>query len=453
VAKQKPKKHYRLLTHKGQTLALDQWAAKTGLRPATIRSRLDILGWSVARTLDTPANDRFAGGGRPRADMPRACPQAKPHASGQARARWKVNGREYTRYFGPWGSAEAKGAYLRFQQEWAAGLAETGAAGRGLTVPALADSYLTFAEGYYRKAGRLTSEITLIRPAVGLLLAVAPDKLAAEFTADDLRAVQSAGVRAGLARKTVNAYVSRVVRMFAWGAGQTGADKQSLVPPAVVGALREVKPIERGRTRAPDRPKVGSVPRPMVEAVFPHLHKNESRRAVLEAAVRLHWLTGMRSTELVRMTPADLDRSGDLWRYNVPAELDKNAHRENAEPLAYYIGPKGQEIIAPLLAGCPRTRAIFALPPSRDGRPWITLDRNSYLRFIQLACDRAGISRWNPHRLRKAKATEVDRAARAAQAAAAAEAAAAIGDKPETAKRHYIDPTDEVRQRIAREAG
>lgn len=48
------KANHRMLMHSGETLALYQWSARTGIRLATLHNRLS-RGWSVERALTTPA--------------------------------------------------------------------------------------------------------------------------------------------------------------------------------------------------------------------------------------------------------------------------------------------------------------------------------------------------------------------------------------------------------------
>src|SRR5262249_35105545 len=134
----------RKLTHQGEELTIREWSERTGLAVETIRSRIDLLGYTVAEALTTPADPRFGRSpGRPRADAPRPCPDLKQHSTGQAYCRWKVAGQSFYRYFGQWGSDEAKAGYKRFMIEWAEGLATVRAAGHGgATVAELAVAYL-----------------------------------------------------------------------------------------------------------------------------------------------------------------------------------------------------------------------------------------------------------------------------------------------------------------------
>jgi hypothetical protein len=49
-----------LLTHNGKTLSLAEWAEITGINPSTIRTRIYMRGWTVARAFETPPYPRSA---------------------------------------------------------------------------------------------------------------------------------------------------------------------------------------------------------------------------------------------------------------------------------------------------------------------------------------------------------------------------------------------------------
>ena len=437
----------RMLAAKGKTLSLSAWARESGIPAATIRARLDLFGWPVERAVTAPVNRKLssARAGRPAPHAPRSCPPMRKSTRGQAFARWTDRGRRFQRWFGAWGTAEAAEVYRRFQLEWAQGLAVAKSLPGGLLVVELVEAYVAFAEGYYLKHGRRTSEQHAIKAATAALVRVAGSKLVGEVKPDDLRACQAELVAKGNARKTVNAYVNRIRRCFDWGAAHTGADGRPLVPAELVLALQKVRGLVRGRTPAPDHARVTAVAWADVAATFEHLNPDEVRRAVLEALIRTQWLTGIRSTELLRMRPVDLDRSKPEWRYRVPPELNKVEHMERETD--YWIGPKAQAVIAPFVAGCPDDRPVFALPRLR-GEGFRVLAKDDYRRLVAAACKAAGVPAWTPHQLRHARATEVERIYEDSGAAAAA-----IGDTPEVVRRVYLDPNEAYRRRIARETG
>lgn len=47
-----------ILTYNGRTASLAEWSEITGMKGATLRSRLKVLGWSVERTLATPIKEK-----------------------------------------------------------------------------------------------------------------------------------------------------------------------------------------------------------------------------------------------------------------------------------------------------------------------------------------------------------------------------------------------------------
>lgn len=179
------------------------------------------------------------------------------------------------------------------------------------------------------------------------------------------------------------------------------------------------------------------------EAVFPHLHPTPARRAALETLIRVHWLLGGRPQDLCGMRPADVDRADDLWAYHV--DRHKNEHRDDAH--SYWIGPKAQQILRPLLDGCPADRPVFVYPGRGKSAPR-PIDRTEYARRVKRACAAAGVKAWTPHQLRHSRATEIMRIYESNDAAAAA-----IGDTPGVTREVYVDPIEAVRRRIARETG
>lgn len=440
----------RVLTLGDRSGTIAEWSVWTGIPIETIRTRIDVLGKSTAEALTKPVDRRFRRGGRPKAGVPRPCPEMKKHATGQAFARWKVAGQTFNRYFGPWGSEESRQAYKRFAVEWAEGLATVRAAGHGgATVAELCVAYLRYAEGYYRKDGRPTSEVAIIRAAIRELVDWVPDKLVTDMRADDLEGLQAALARRKLARETINKYIARIQRLFGWGAGKTAVSGRPLVPSDVLVSVQAVRGLRAGRSAAREPADKRAVPWSDVEAVLPHLSKDPDRQAVLADLVRVHWLTGMRPSEVLRMRPRDLDLGGKVWRYVVPGG-GKNVHRGKVG--LYFIGPRARAILSRHLDGCPADRPVFAIPPRKSpgrgkGR-WINLTRDTYRRRVSLACRKAKVPHWHPHQLRHSRATEVQRLYECDAAAAAA-----IGTTPAVAGQIYADPNEEVRLRIAMATG
>lgn len=55
---QRNRRGNRLLTHDGITATVAEWADRTGMKSAMIRSRIDDYGWSIERSLTTPARKK-----------------------------------------------------------------------------------------------------------------------------------------------------------------------------------------------------------------------------------------------------------------------------------------------------------------------------------------------------------------------------------------------------------
>lgn len=435
----------KLITIGAESLTLKQWSQRHGVPAGTIDSRIR-LGWPLADAVRTPVDRRFRPTTRAPKGTTRPVPKLRTHrGSGQAYCEWQSNGERFTRYFGKANTPEAEQAHARFQLEWATRLVRRAPAmGKSLLVCELVEAWLDYCErgddgeGGCVKRGKLTSAIYGHRSAANYLLAAHGGKLVEEFGPDDLRVVRKGMIDATLSRTTINGYQTSIVQMFGWGVGR------QLVPAHVCDRLRHVGRLQKGKTSAPERKKKPAVPWSDVEAVFAHLHAHEPRRAILETLVRVHWLIGGRPQDLVGMRVGHLDRTGDVWRYDVDGH--KNEHRERE--LAYYIGPKCQAILAPVLEGKSATDLVFVYPPLADGGKPIPIRRGQYGIQVRNACKAAGVKLWTPHQLRHSRATEVMRIFESNEAAAAV-----IGDTPEVARTVYVDPLDAVRRRIAKETG
>lgn len=57
TAKEQAREKRRNLTHNGITLSVTDWAAKLGIKQATLNARLNRHGWSVEKALTTPARN------------------------------------------------------------------------------------------------------------------------------------------------------------------------------------------------------------------------------------------------------------------------------------------------------------------------------------------------------------------------------------------------------------
>jgi integrase len=333
-------------------------------------------------------------------------------------------------WFGPYGDHETRARFAAFKAEWEANgrLLLTRADQNGLTVADLVARFLEFAETYYRKLdGSPTGEVKNFRHAVRPLLALYGTVGVTEFDLRRLKLLREGMIDSGLCRNTVNKRVGHVVRIFGWGA------EEEIVPPETYGTLRALKPLKRGRSRAPESDPVKPVGWKEVAAVLDHVSRQ------VRAMILLQWYTGARPGEIVQLRPQDVDRSGEVWVYR-PLH-HKTEHRGKERVIA--LGPKSQEVLTPFFLRVPSPavdRPVFSPADAeaerravaREARRtplWPSHERaqarkrrtkpkhepgdrytvGSYRRAIVRGCDAAKVAPWTPARLRHSAATRIRR--------------------------------------------
>jgi integrase len=336
---------------------------------------------------------------------PRKPPSYRLHKpSGQAVVT--LNGKDH--YLGPHGSETSRQAYDRIVGQWQANgrrLPEESAA--GTLMKEVIAAYWCFADGYYRKHGKPTSQHVLIHYVLGVLRDTYAEVPVIEFSPLDLKSVRQRFVDAGLVRNTCNQHVARIKRMFRWAA------EEEMVPAAVYHALQCVSGLKRGRTEAPDRPPIGPVPEEHVKAVLARV------RPAIATMIRLQSLTGMRPAEVVLLRGCDIDRSGPVWTYTPETHKSEHCARDRV----VFLGPRAQELLHPWLDRTPdQDRYLFRPRSWSDQRrrsdhksrgvpmrgvPGERYLANSYAARIRAACKAAGIPIWSPNRLRHAAGTKV----------------------------------------------
>jgi integrase len=222
-----------------------------------------------------------------------------------------------------------------------------------------------------------------------------------------------------LSRGVINNRIRRIVRMFRW------AVSEELAPESVWRSLTTVRCLEKGRTTVRETEAVKPVPEAHVLAVLSHA------TPPVAAMLELQLLTGARPGEMRVMRACDLDTSGDVWLYR-PAH-HKTQHKGKVRVIA--IGPRGQEIIKPLLQldlqaylFSPRDAVAYfrarqranrktPVQPSQQDRkktkpkkqPKECYTMNTYATAVAKACIKAGVPHFHPHQIRHTHATLVRR--------------------------------------------
>lgn len=405
-----------------------------------------------------------------------------------AMRRWAPRGREPRAYvyidgkrlyLGPWGSADAAQRYAQVLTRLTAGSSEPAIARPG-TVAELAARFLADAATYYTKNGRPTRSLANARIVVRLIEAAGLH----QTRLTDLGPLWLKHFQRWLAqhpdgrwsRATVNEYVAIAVRMCSFGVAE------QLVEGDLVGRLRTVRPLRRGRG-------VGGAPAPLrehqaVESVDRSILRRSCRFLPLElrVMVNLQLLTGMRPTEVCAMRPAFLHPCGvaGVVVYRVPADANKLDHLNIAREV--YLGPRAQRLLAMVTPADPTAhffspaRVMLRLNRERsaarktkrwpshaaaernrrehDGRQPAIGDRytpDSYRRAIARACGRAfgtdergnPIVWWAPNQLRHTGATAI------ANRADLHLASRALGHRDIATTLRYVHATDRQLAAIA----
>lgn len=134
----------------------------------------------------------------------------------------------------------------------------------------------------------------------------------------------------------------RVTRIIRW------AVAEELAPAAILQAVTAVPGLKKGRCQSPEPPPIQPADVTAVERTLPHLP------STVADMVRFQLLTGARPGEVCKLTPGAVDRSADVWRYQVAGH--KTEHHGRGRIV--FIGPEAQKVVAP--SGVPN-RFAFAL--------------------------------------------------------------------------------------------
>src|SRR5262249_52678647 len=119
-----------------------------------------------------------------------------------------------------------------------------------VTVAEILVRYLPHVESYYRKRGKTTNQVTIIKVALPVLREQFDDLEAREFGPKALKACRAELVRQGLCRNEVNRRTALIRQFFKW------AVSEELVPASVWQGLQAVSGLRKHRSEAPDREPV-----------------------------------------------------------------------------------------------------------------------------------------------------------------------------------------------------
>ena len=339
---------------------------------------------------------------------------AKHKASGQAIVT--LSGKDF--YLGPHGTKASRLEYDRLISEWMAN-------GRRLqndtesTVVEVINAYRKFAEQYYRKNGAVTREYGCIKEALRIVRRLYGRTNANEFGPLKLKTVRQQMIDHGWCRTYINKSIGRVRRCFKW------AVENELVRPDIYHGLMAVAGLRKGRSDARESNPVLPVDDSTVQLTL------QLVPPVVADMIRIQRLTGCRPQDVCNLHPCDVDTTGDVWLYRPDTHKTEHHARERVIP----IGPKGQNVLRPYLLRAKESHCFSPIDSEKKRREAQHAARktslscgnrpgtnrkpkpiravgdkyttDSYRRAIHRACDKAGIARWSPNRLRHSAGTEI----------------------------------------------
>lgn len=210
-------------------------------------------------------------------------------------------------YLGPHGTAVSHQAYDRLVMEFLA-------SGRRLarpealhqpTIDEILAAFWQHAKTWYVKNGQPTNELDAFRVLMRDVRALYGPTPAEEYGPLAFKAVRQRWIERGQARPTFNKNAGRLKPIFKWAANE------ELIPASVHQALTTVDGLRIGRSQCPEPDPVLPVGLHVVEQTIPHLPP------VTRDMVRFQLLTGARPGEVCRLTPDDIDRSGEVWEARI----------------------------------------------------------------------------------------------------------------------------------------
>ncbi len=250
--------------------------------------------------------------------------------------------------------------------EWMAAGRQLPAEPDGIAIRELLARFWTHAEGYYRTVtdGRC-KELEQFRLAFRPLKDLYAETMATAFGPRALKAIRQKMIDAGWCRPYVNKQLNRIRHLFKW------AVAEELVPAAVLHGLQAVAGLKRGRSDAPDPEPVKPVSMDLVNPIQPFVAKQ------VWAIIQLQLYTAARAGEICQMRPCDIDRDRPIWVYKM--RQHKTAHHGFERKI--YIGPRGQEVLAPFLLRDPQAYCFSPAEAEAD-----RLRRRHERRVTPLSC-------------------------------------------------------------------
>ena len=269
------------------------------------------------------------------------------HPSGQAYCR--LNGKFI--YLGRYNSKSSRERYEEVIAEYLANGKKLPPTKQQeeINIAELAIEFLAYAEGYYiDEQGKPTDTLAHCRLAVAPVVKHYGNNAVSDFTPLALIFIRDKWIEAGIARKTINRWVTIIRQMFRWGV------IYKFVTTNTLHDLLAVPQLKKGRTKAPEYEEVQPVAPEIVARTLPHLNP------VVADMIRTQALTGMRPQDVRNLRICDINTAEAVWSYK--PRTHKTKHRGKPRVLA--IGPKAQNILVPYMLEKQDTPEAYLFSPA-----------------------------------------------------------------------------------------
>ena len=211
----------------------------------------------------------------------------------------------------------------------------------------------------------------------------------------------------------------QTIRLGRWGSDEADEAYRRIIAEWMTNGRRLPPPEDEDEPVPGEGRKVTPVSREHVRRVRPYLSRQ------VRALIALQLLTGSRADELVRLRAVDIDTSGAVWTVTYDGSTDDQSHKtaHHGKERVIYFGKRAQRVLRLFMVpGRDINRPLFSPRDAEAERyakcKWhgngrrkpAKTDRTlrdaycttTYRNAIYSACDKAGIPKWSPHRLRHA---------------------------------------------------
>ncbi len=211
--------------------------------------------------------------------------------------------------------------------------------------------YAAHIDAYYRNPdGTPTGTAEDIKITLGYLRRLFAHLPLCEFDIRCFKRARQEMIDDGRVRNQVNRRAGMVRSFVRWCV----AEELPIVP-GVLEKMRAVRPLAPGRDGVPEGETREPADPAAVAKVLPLLPP------MVAAALQLIRLTGARPSEILKLRPREIDRTGPVW--SITPTRHKGSWR--GKPRVLYVGPDAQAVLTPWLLKTPGPDA-FVFSPARS---------------------------------------------------------------------------------------